>query len=117
MKIKNVARICHEANKALCEGIGDFSQKPWLQAEQWQRDAAIDGVKFFLANSDAPDSVQHDAWIKDKIDAGWVYGIKKDSEAKTHPCLVPFEELPLYQQAKDTLFKAICTSCVPLITT
>lgn len=27
MQIEDVAKCCHEANKALCEGLGDFSQK------------------------------------------------------------------------------------------
>lgn len=27
--IQAVAKICHEANKALCEGLHDFSQFPW----------------------------------------------------------------------------------------
>jgi hypothetical protein len=31
----------------------------------------------------------------------------KDAELKTHPCLVPFEELPKFQQQKDRLFRAI----------
>ncbi len=30
--------------------------------------------------------------------------------AKTHPCLVPFNDLPTFQQAKDTLFCSIVDS-------
>jgi hypothetical protein len=45
--------------------------------------------------------------MEDKIKDGWVYGETKDAEKKTHPCLVPFHELPEFQQKKDKLFCAI----------
>lgn len=102
-----IAVACHEANKSWCESNGDYSQKHWNEAEQWQRDSALKGVEFKLNNPNAGDSAQHDAWSKDKIDAGWVYGTEKDAEKKTHPCLVPFNELPPLQQKKDKLFCAI----------
>lgn len=47
------------------------------------------------------------AWMDDKLKDGWMYGETKDPEAKTHPCLVPFKELPIFQQKKDALFCAI----------
>lgn len=86
---------------------GDNSQKPWMEAEQWQRDSAIKGVEFRLTNPDAAESAQHDAWMADKVADGWVWGPEKNPEAKTHPCIVPFEKLPLFQQKKDKLFCAI----------
>lgn len=105
-----IAQVCHEANRAWCEVNGDISQKPWDDAEPWQRDSAIKGVAFALANPDAPASAQHDAWSADKLAAGWRFGEVKDADAKTHPCLVPFDQLPHHQQAKDRLFKAVVAS-------
>lgn len=102
-----IAMACHEANRVWCLSQGDDSQKPWAEAEEWQRESAIKGVEFRLANPDAPESAQHDAWSADKLAQGWVYGEKKDAVAKTHHCLVPFEQLPLFQQKKDKLFQGI----------
>jgi hypothetical protein len=115
MNVEQIARVCHEANKAFCEGIYDFSQEHWDDAEQWQKDSAIAGVKYAIENPDAPDSAQHDAWCADKIKDGWCFGEVKDPIKKTHHCLVPFEDLPSQQQAKDTLFKAVCKSLLPLL--
>lgn len=109
-KILMIACVCHAANKAWCEANGDTSQLPWDEAPQWQRDSAIKGVEFRLNNPDAPESAQHDAWAADKTADGWVYGEVKDPEAKTHPCLVPFDQLPELQQKKDKLFQAIVDS-------
>lgn len=102
-----IAMTCHEANRAWCQSVGDYSQKPWDEAEEWQRNSAIAGVKFRLENPDATEDAQHNAWMADKIKDGWVYGEVKDAEKKTHPCIVPFNQLPGFQQKKDTLFCAI----------
>mgnify|MGYP001616754042 CR=1 FL=1 len=102
-----IARVCHQANKSLCEAFGDTSQVDWESAPQWQRDSAVAGVKFCIANPDAPPSANHESWMAEKVAAGWVHGTVKDADAKTHPCIVPYEELPPDQKAKDYVFKAI----------
>lgn len=98
---------CHEANKVWCMSEGDDSQNHWNEAEKWQKESAISGVKFRLENPEAKHDAQHNSWMKEKVDQGWVYGVVKDTEKKTHPCIVPFEQLPIFQQKKDALFCAI----------
>lgn len=110
----DIAKVCHEANRALCDGLGDFSQKPWDDAPQWQRDSAINGVKFNLNNPAAPASASHNSWLEEKRLAGWKFGPEKDAGLKEHPCFVPYEELPKEQQAKDHLFKAIVAALSPI---
>lgn len=106
-QILAIAKVCHQANKAWCESQGDLSQSDWADAPDWQVQSAITGVKFRLENPDAPASAQHESWMKEKLSQGWVWGKVKDMEKKTHPCIVPFEELPEFQQKKDKLFSAI----------
>ena len=60
-----------------------------------------------LANPDATPEQSHESWLEQKIADGWVYGAVKDPDAKTHPCCVPYEELPVEQKAKDYLFRAV----------
>jgi hypothetical protein len=102
-----IAMVCHETNRAYCRTIGDNSQPDWADAPEWQTASAVKGVAFHLANPDATASASHESWLKEKQETGWKYGPKKDPEAKEHPCFVPFDKLPLEQQAKDKLFKAI----------
>jgi len=102
---EEIAKVCHEANRAYCETIGDFTQKSWEDAPDWQRNSAINGVKFHIANPEAGDSASHDSWMKEKLEQGWTYGETKDVEKKTHHCLVPFDQLPKFQQKKDALFR------------
>ena len=111
LTVEQIAQIAHETNRAYCLMIGDTSQREWSAAEQWQRDSAIKGVAYALTNPDAPASAQHDAWLKDKESAGWTFGPIKDPVAKTHPCIVPYDRLPIEQRLKDYLFKGIVNAC------
>lgn len=105
--IEAIAIMCHQANKAWCDVNGDTSQPDWWEAPDWQKDSAIMGVEFHLDNPSAGDSSSHDSWMAQKERDGWVYGDVKDPLAKTHPCLVPFEDLPTVDQKKDALFRSI----------
>lgn len=102
-----VAKMCHEANRALCQAHGDMSQPIWEEAPEWQRDSAIEGVKFHRANPTAGPEASHVNWCKHKYAEGWTFGHVKSPEHKTHFCLRPFHELPVEQQAKDFVFRAI----------
>jgi len=115
MNIGSIAKICHELNRNYCQAIGDNSQMTWPLAEEWQRESAIAGVLFCRSHPKAPDSAQHEAWAQEKLDAGWVYGEVKDADLKTHPCLVPFDKLPLEQQLKDTLFRQTALALLQLL--
>lgn len=43
----------------------------------------------------------HEVWAARRIADGWTYGEKRDDEKKTHPCLVPYEELPESEKEYD----------------
>jgi hypothetical protein len=92
----------------LCEAYGEPSQVSWEDAPDWQKQSAIEGVKFFLTHPNAKPGDQHDQWMEYKLTEGWKYGPVKDSEKKEHPCIVPFNELSALDQYKDKLFIAIC---------
>lgn len=43
----------------------------------------------------------HEVWAASRISQGWTYGEQRDEEKKTHPCLVPYEELPEEEKEYD----------------
>lgn len=43
----------------------------------------------------------HDIWSAGRMADGWTYGEERDDARKTHPCLVPYEELPESEKAYD----------------
>lgn len=108
MDPKSIARVCHEANRALQTAYGEVANPPWDLAPRGIRASAIDGVENALSGASPEES--HENWLKFKRADGWVYGEVKDFDEKTHPCMVPYNELPEEQKIKDHLFIAIVNS-------
>ncbi len=110
MNIEQVARVTHEVNRAYCASLGDHSQPAWEDAPEWQRKSAIAGVTAVLGGSARTPAESHEGWLRQKRADGWTYGPVKDAEKKTHPCFVPYDQLPPEQKAKDYIFRAVVTS-------
>ncbi len=104
--VEQIAKICHQANKAYCENLGDFTQVNWQDAPDWQKKSARAGVTLHL-DTDASPAASHESWMKEKLADGWKFGDHKDVEKKLHPCLVPYDKLPRLQKNKDILFTNI----------
>ena len=43
----------------------------------------------------------HEVWAAGRIKDGWTYGPTRDDEKRTHPCLVPYEELSEEEKEYD----------------
>lgn len=102
-----IARIAHDVNRAYRCALGEDAGPTWDEVPEWERASVLAGVMFHLSKPWKGPESSHEAWMAHKLAEGWQYGPAKDVEAKTHPCLVPFAELPVEQQAKDFLFRAI----------
>jgi hypothetical protein len=100
------ARIVHEAIRALQDVQGDENPSPpWCCASEHVRATCLDGVRRALAG-ETPEQ-HHQAWVDWKRRHGWTWGPVKDEAAKTHPCMVPYDQLPREQQVKDIVFLAV----------
>lgn len=100
------ARTAHEVNRAWCAANGDDSQPSWDDAPDWQKDSAVMGVRAIMNCPDTTPELSHASWEAHKLAEGWVYGEVKDPATKTHPCLVPYDQLPEVHRIKDSLFIA-----------
>jgi len=49
----------------------------------------------------------HGQWCAQRRMEGWKYGEVKSKDALTHPCLVPYDKLPVQQKMKDCVMIAI----------
>jgi len=107
MTPNDIARVCHETNRAYCQTLGDNSQPTWEEAPEWQRTSIINGVNFHLANPDSEPSQSHEGWLKEKAATGWKYGPVKDLAKKQHPCFMQYDKLPSEQKAKNALFAGV----------
>lgn len=110
LTVEQLAGVIHDANRSYCAAIGDPTASLWVDAPAWQRESMIAGVRAVLDGSASTPQAQHEAWCDHKRADGWTFGATKDAEAKTHPCLVPYDELPEEQKRKDHLSRAIVSA-------
>lgn len=43
----------------------------------------------------------HEVWASGRIKDGWKYGSERNDNLKTHPCLIPYDELPEVEKQYD----------------
>lgn len=112
-----IAAACHSAWYAYAVFSLGEQGLPWECAPRHQKESIFDGIEFLdiecaaLPNDMSSGEMltkltplSHENWMKFKKDDGWTYGKYKDPKKKTHPLLVPYDELPFDQQVKDAIF-------------
>lgn len=43
----------------------------------------------------------HENWAATRLSQGWIFGPERDDKLKTHPCLIPYGELPEHEKDLD----------------
>lgn len=112
--VEAAARAAHEANRAYCIALGDTSQPSWDDAPDWQRTSCAKGVAGVVAGNTP--RLSHESWMHEKQETGWVYGPVKDPAKKEHPCMVPYDALPVEQRRKDDIFVTVVRTVVAALT-
>lgn len=111
---EDIASVIHDANRRLQIIEGDPRPSPlWDEAPERQTRGATESVELALANPDRTAEENHQGWMERLTADGWQWGEVKDEQAKTHPLLVPFDQLPAEAQRKDRLFIAIVRALAP----
>lgn len=108
MHPEDISRVVHEANRAvqIIQADPTIAVSPsWDDLDYRTKQSALEGVHGVIAGNTPEES--HAGWCAFKERDGWVLGDKKDEMAKTHPLLVPYEELSADAKLKDRLFVAI----------
>jgi hypothetical protein len=66
-----------------------------------QMNSLLDGIEYLEKNPEATAEANHENWVRMKKEQGWKYGKVKDFEEKTHPDLIPYDQLPEIEKRKD----------------
>ncbi len=109
---EQIAEVVYTANEAIRRFNGQESRGLWADAPVEVREGLISAVgkmsswqRLQTGFLDCRDV--HNAWSYAKLSAGWKYGPVEDAEAKTHPNMVPYDDLPESEKVKDMLFLGI----------
>ncbi|WP_109562190.1 RyR domain-containing protein [Mycobacteroides abscessus] len=82
---------------------------PWTQRDLAFRQQFRDAIAAMTGPSRISDPEEvHDMWWRAYEALGWEYGPEYDPASKTHPDMVPFDELGWHEQIKDAVFIALC---------
>lgn len=108
MTAEEIARVCHEANRALTFLVADVPVQPlWDEVDADMKQSAIKGVQTVIDKPEITAEKLHMAWCEERWQQGWQWGPTKSVEAKLHPALRPWNELPEGTRKKDAVFRAI----------
>lgn len=98
-----IAHILHSVTKHIPRPDGSMPCE-WDELTEQQRESAAQAVKEIYFSPAKSVEELHHLWMRPLVNAGWTKGTY-DHDNKTHPCLVPFDELPRTEVAKDLIWK------------
>lgn len=114
---EGIVHVIHEAMRAYCQVTGDRHPLPeWDGAAAWQRNIGHDMLDMILMSPQKiTPEIMHTFWCGFMWRDGWVFGHDKSAEAKTHPNLRRYENLPPEQKMKARLYCAIVEALRPAV--
>lgn len=106
-RIELIAAACHQAWFAYTVlGLGEPGE-PWETAPDYQKSSIRHSIRFwdeldvFAIPMEHLCAASHLAWANQLKREGWKYGPMKDLSKREHPCLLPYDDLPLRERRKD----------------
>lgn len=92
-----------------------LGESPYAQSlfDESQRQRRIAAMQECAAQSTG-DAERHDSWMAMHHESGWVYGEQFDPAKKTHPNLLPWNELPPSTRSKARIFDIIAKAAAEL---
>lgn len=105
--VAQIAAVCHEANREIQRQAGEVVNFPWENTSQELRDSVMSGVTKIVSGEITTPEQSHEGRLDFKAAQGWKWGAVKDFAQRTHPDMVPYDQLPEGQHVKDELFFAI----------
>ncbi len=105
-KLKRIAKLIYEATRLEAE----WSNRSIVPEPFDNRDTAFQQQfyniidKYLHMDKLVSPEEAHNSWWEEYKNMGWTYGPTRDPIKKTHPDMVPFNELPKDERDKDAIF-------------
>jgi hypothetical protein len=106
-RLSQIAHVAHEAYRAYCRTLDEFTKMPWQYAPKWQHDITLSCVRYAIATPNSSPQQVHDHWLAVMYEAGWSYGADFNEANHTHQYVLPYDKLPTKRRRKYALMVAI----------
>jgi len=113
MNLTHVAAAYWAAYQVILDAMGGLPAPPWLAADNSKREQLVNGVIFHTENPNAAPADSHEHWRKYMEARGYQYGDEFNVKEKTHPAMIPFDQLPPEIKITHHLFAAVCKALIP----
>jgi len=101
--------VYEAARLAALEALAPIVPASWDEREEPFKRQFVDVIVRQCGPERSSDpQLLHELWAEEYLRMGWKYGKIYDPQAKTHPDLVPYTELPQLEKDKDSVFVALC---------
>ena len=114
LTVIEIAKIARNIDRMYCASINDTIPEMWERCTESEKDKTLRGISYHLQNDLSPED-SHMNWVKQKIAEGWCYDMNYDPVLKLSPHLIPYNQLPVEQRAKDHIFRALVRGLKPFI--
>lgn len=104
------AKFVYEgARIAAAAALAPIIPEPWGQREEAFRSQFLDVIERQCGpdRNESPSEL-HEDWVKAYEAMGWTYGPVRSKADKTHPDMVPYDDLGQLERDKDAVFVALC---------
>lgn len=108
--LERQAIFIYEAARLQAAAVGaPIIPEPWSSRDMKFRTQMLGNVAKMMGPDRFTDPEEaHNSWWVAYKKMGWHYGAVRDTEAKTHPDMVPFAELGWEERIKDAVYIALC---------
>ena len=98
-KVRYLGWLCYQMGADL--PLHDVGEDYKISNERLE--SLMKGTAFVLENPLTTAEENHKLWMRGKEEQGYIYGDVLDIEKKTHPSMIPFEELSEIEKRKDEM--------------
>ena len=105
MKTECIARASHEIVRAYYATIG-FVVPVWEDVPEWHAAGIVNAVLAVTLEPNQSSEEHHAEWLQQRMADGWVLSDSENVDAKEHPYLVPYKDLPEHKKIEDAIFVA-----------
>ena len=111
------ARFVYEAARLEAEVSSRLIvPEPWHQREEPFKAQFVETIaRICVDGYETTPEAEHASWMRAYEAMGWVWGPVRDRATKTHPGLVPYNDLSLAEREKDAVFVDLCRLAVRYI--